>query len=498
MDNEDGQGAKDAGIQELLAFLGRYSSGARFEKLKRLDQENEELRKEVIDLRTTNEKNLDEFIRRREEWKTETENLEGQIKDTENQRQEELMNRKAAEEALVTERSEKESLNDDIREQEKSILRLVEKMKKDEAEIMRLEELGKEQIEALERAGQDHAKLQGELQTTREELEAKINELTLADEGLAFFRTLLVQLLPLEKMKTQIRDALDAMFNCAWDYFQRTLGQDIETSVLLRSSSQAIVLKGYNMPFPPSNTSIAKGMRVVAGLMTYAKALTTHVFRPTYITQNHELDGVLSLAAVENSQQAACVRAVLLKALPERQKKNQDEGVNQVVKEVSDAVGHWVQEREVFEAELKEVCERAAEAWSKIQVIEERIWPDSHFEVPEEWQVLPLAASTPEADPAEQETQDEDGDNSNTRTLSNIDVARVVWPTFLAADPQGPDETGPPDLELVCPGYVLTQKQLKLAEEESSETFQRAPPRAPTWRKRRNSAFCVATGADET
>ncbi|KAF5128327.1 hypothetical protein E5D57_009263 [Metarhizium anisopliae] len=226
--------------------------------------------------------------------------------------------------------------------------------------------------------------------------------------------------------------------------------------------------------------------------MAYAKALTTHVFRQTHITQNRELDGVLHSTAAQNPEQAACVRAVLLKALPERQRKNQDESINTAVKEVSDAVCHWLQNKQPFESGLKHVCERASAAWALMQLVEERIQPDFHFEVPDEWQALPLptskptSTSPPKTGSARQTPQHQKNmENRQTNTLrdgtklsvlNNNDVARVVWPTFLATYPQGPDETGPAQLELVYHGYVLTQAQVKSAEDETSETSQRAPP----------------------
>ncbi|KID83624.1 MEI5 protein [Metarhizium guizhouense ARSEF 977] len=503
-------GSNGDGIQELFAFMGKYSSSEKFKKLQRLDQDNEELRQEVIDLRTTNDKNLDDFIRRRDIWKTEREGLTSQLKEKEDQRNQELLSRKAAEKSLDAERTAKKTLCEQMKEQEATILRLVEKTKTNETEITRLGTISKEQNDALDRAGKAKIKLQGEVQKMHKELVVRTKELSNAGESLAIFRTFLVQLSPLGEKKAQIREALADTFNSAWDFFQKTLGQDIEPSVLVRSNSQAFALNPPSLPLPASNTNNAKGMRVAAGLIAYAKALTTHVFRQTHITQSRELDGVLHLTAAQNPEQAACIRAVLLKALPERQKQNQDESINKAVKEVSDAVCHWLQNKQPFESGLKHVCERASATWALMQLVEERIQPDFHFEVPDEWQVLPLptskstSTSPPKPGPARQTPQHQKNmenrqantlrDSPKLSVLSNNDVARVVWPTFLAAYPQGQDETGSAPLELVYHGYVLTQAQIKSAEDESSEASQRAPP-STSVRKRRNSAVYVSNGS---
>ncbi|KAG8415843.1 hypothetical protein J3459_014048 [Metarhizium acridum] len=504
----------DDSIQELFALMGKYSSSEKFKKLKRLDQDNEELRQEVIDLRTTNDKNLDDFIRRRDKWKTEKEGLTAQLKEKEDQRNQELLSRKAAEKSLDTERTAKKTLCEQVKEQEAAILRLVDKAKTNEAEITRLGTVSKEQNDALERAGKAKIRLQGEVQTIHNQLEARTKELSDAMESLTRFQAFLVLLSPLEEKISQIREALEDMFNGAWYLFQQTLGQDIETNVLARTNSQAFALNPPALPLPASNTNTAKGMRVVAGLIAYANALTTHVFRQTHITQSRELDGVLRLTADQNPQQAACIRAVLLKALPERHKKNRDECVDKAVKEVSDAVGHWLQNKQQFESGLKHVCEKASATWALIQLVEERIQPDFHFEVPDEWQALPLlsskstSTSPPQAGPARQTPQHQKSmenrhanmlrDSPTLSTLSINDVARVVWPTFLAAYPQGPDETSSASLELVYHGYVLTQTQIKSAEDEISETSQRAVPRSTSVRKRRNSAVYVSNGSSLT
>lgn len=197
-------GSDGDGIQELFAFMGKYSSSEKFKKLQRLDQDNEELRQEVIDLRTTNDKNLDDFIRRRDIWKTEREGLTTQLKEKEDQRNQELLSRKAAEKSLDAERTAKKTLCEQMKEQEATILRLVEKTKTNETEVTRLGTISKEQNDALDRAGKAKIKLQGEVQKMHKELVVRTKELSNAKESLTTFRTFLVQLSPLGEKKAQM------------------------------------------------------------------------------------------------------------------------------------------------------------------------------------------------------------------------------------------------------------------------------------------------------
>lgn len=184
--------------------MGKYSSSEKFKKLQRLDQDNEELRQEVIDLRTTNDKNLDDFIRRRDIWKTEREGLTTQLKEKEDQRNQELLSRKAAEKSLDAERTAKKTLCEQMKEQEATILRLVEKTKTNETEVTRLGTISKEQNDALDRAGKAKIKLQGEVQKMHKELVVRTKELSNAKESLTTFRTFLVQLSPLGEKKAQM------------------------------------------------------------------------------------------------------------------------------------------------------------------------------------------------------------------------------------------------------------------------------------------------------
>lgn len=295
------------------------------------------------------------------------------------------------------------------------------------------------------------------------------------------------------------------MFDGALDYFQSSLGLDVDDGLLVQVNNKGYLLGPTSLPLPPSNTSAAKQMRVVAGLMMLAKALVTHIFKSTYMTKSHEFDKVLSLIAQQHPLQESFVRAALLRALPDTQKKVQEESVDKVVQEVSKAVGPWLQNEQAFVAGLRQVCDRASITWALLQRVEERIWPDVNFQLPEDWLPLPISRHAP-IRPSSQNNQRSvlpSGGNDSS-TLVSSDVVGVVWPAFFAHDLQEPESVDTPPLDLLFHGYVLTRTQIKPAEDETSESSQRLARRsmrraaevAP--RKRKDSGVFLTNGSSST
>ncbi|KJK78198.1 hypothetical protein H634G_06371 [Metarhizium anisopliae BRIP 53293] len=495
--------SNDDDVRGLFALEGTFSSTGGLERFKTLKKDYEQLKEEATGLRATVKENLRAYSYDRDDWKAEKEAFTKQLHEN-----------KETETQLGTERENNRQLNNQIKGLEDRIIQLVKRTKNSELEITRLTTLDNEYRNVIEKERKDRISLQGELKIMEERLHATTEELSDTQGALTTVQAFVAQLAPLDKKRAQVRDALANMFNGALDYFQQTLGQDIDTSVLVRSSSQVYPPSIHSLPLPASNTPGAKQMRVVGGLMAYGRALISHVFRPTYVTQNHELDGVLHQTAAQNPQQAAHIRALLLKAMPERQKQVQDACVILAVKEVCSAVGHWIPDNEqAFEAGLKQVCERASATWALIQLVEEKIWPELNFRVPEDWRPLPFPLLQPTPDPkpgpsSSKQTPPQKKDQDRQSSMSSVnpqssaltsgDVARIVWPAFLADDAQGPDHSGGSTLqELVFSGYVLTQVQMKSAENEIYEASQRTGPRlvrrtnsAAT--RRRKSAVYVA------
>jgi hypothetical protein len=194
----------------------------------------------------------------------------------------------------------------------------------------------------------------------------------------------------------------------------------------------------------------------------------------------------------------------------------QEACVNEAVGEVSDAMAHWIQGKEAFEAGLRQVCQKASITWALIQLIEERVWPDLATREPGDWCALPLPSTQPaivttkpsssKQVPSKKKLQDRQQPSMSnapdraSAALSSADVAKAIWPAFLAADPNEPGVADPAWQELVYHGYALTHAQLKAAEDELSEASQKAGSRSMrrtdsiSTRKRRDSAVYIDKG----
>ncbi|KJK73588.1 hypothetical protein H634G_11146 [Metarhizium anisopliae BRIP 53293] len=495
--------SNDDDVRVLFAFAGEFSSTGGLERLKSLKQDNEQLREEATGLRATVKENLRSYSEDRDDWKAEKEAFTRQLHE-----------KKETEHQLRTEQDNNRQLITQIKGLDDRIIQLVERTKTGESEITRLTNLDKKHRDTIDKETKDRIILQAELKKMADRLDARTEDLSTAEETLGAVRAILVQLAPLDKKRAQVHDALAEMFNAALDYFQHTLGQEIDTGVLMRGNAHMYPPSIQSLPLSASNAPGAKQMRVVAGLIAYSNALISRVFRPTYLTESLELDGVLHQTAAQNPQQAAYIRSILLKAMPERQRHIQDTCVGLAIKDVLAAVGHWMQNnKQEFESGLKQVCERASTTWALIQLVEERICPEFNFHLPEDWRTIPFSplqlqpSPVPMPGPSRQSPPQKNPQDRQPNmprvsqqpsALTSGDVARVVWPAFLADDPQGPDDSGLTLQELVYPGYVLTKTQMKVAENEISEASQRTGSRpvrradSAATRRRRNSAVYVA------
>ena len=150
-------------------------------------------------------------------------------------------------------------------------------------------------------------------------------------------------------------------------------------------------------PLCASNSLAARRMRVAAGLAAYGKALDGYIFKPVYMTsQNGEIDQTLNAIWTKNASHAFYVRAVLLSVLPETQEKKKNERVNEVVKQVYDAVGSFVnsKRKEEFKSKLEDLCNRTCDGWMQIQHLEERVRPSFSPNYINVWKPLPGSSSS--------------------------------------------------------------------------------------------------------
>lgn len=280
------------------------------------------------------------------------------------------------------------------------------------------------------------------------------------------------------------------------DLFQSAIYHDISDEVISGG-----VFKPQAFPLPASNSAAAKQMRVVAGLAACGRALERHLFRDSFLTHGHELDKQLHNLATTDGLHHAYVRAALAKVLPETQKQIQSSATEKVISEVMLVVDKWSPDEQALRSGLKRICDKAMDCWALAQTVEDRIWPDFRFELPEDWQPLPVppTRATPMANapngkktPNTGKAQQNNTPNREPQQILASDVVQVVWPTFFAAEAQNPSSADTMDQERLHCGYILTQAQSQQAEEELSQRAARRTRRiesAPQKKRRDSGVF---------
>lgn len=287
--------------------------------------------------------------------------------------------------------------------------------------------------------------------------------------------------------------------------FQSALYHDMSEETLTGGILTGESLKPLALPLRPTNSSVAKQMRVVAGLMTCGKALEKHLFRDSFLTRDPELNEALHVLAKEDQLHHAYVRAALAKVLPAAQDQCRAHSVESAINDIVTAIGKLSSNEQSLRYGLKRLCDKAMTFWTLAQQLEDRVWPAFEVELPEEWEPIPLSVLETPTSPTDTPTNvnapttaeaRNDGKNHERLTLRESDIARVVWPTLLTAETQEPDSTVAAEPECLHHGYVLTQAQFQEAEEEISNRAARRTRRADmgSQRRRRDSGVFLSSG----
>ncbi|GAO15409.1 uncharacterized protein UV8b_07018 [Ustilaginoidea virens] len=493
----------DKTIEDFLGVLGKFAAGEGFQRIKRLDQENESLRRNIESLRDAKDTYLQEFLDRYMKWDSDRKSYDARIAEHERQRERHIQESRTASEALAAEGRRVRELEAEMEKQDQRILQLAEEANNKVEEIARLENANQAQADQLGRDKELAEQAEANLEALTAQLKTTFEDFVGAKKSLESMRSFLAELPSLEDTRPQISEALESLFQSALQSFRFALGHDLDPEQLenSRPSVRNHAMPSPSLPLPATNSPAAKQMRVATGLMACGQALVTHIFRPSWLTLDGELDDVLRLVAESRPDQEAFFRAVSLNTLPEEQAANQEKSISNVVLEVSGSLSMWVREskRQRFASMLQDVCRQACESWALIQKTHERIWPSLTFDMPEDWRALPAlsvetAAANGEADGAASASASGGLPECGAPVLSEADVARVVWPTFLVAESLYADEGGDgalPDL-LVHHGYVMTHAQMERAETEISQRAARRMRRsvsAAQGRRRSSAAF---------
>jgi len=136
------------------------------------------------------------------------------------------------------------------------------------------------------------------------------------------------------------------------------------------------------IPLPQSNSLEAKKMRAAALLAILARAISQHIFQPTYILEKGgEIREILVLQAIANSRKESFCRALLLSIFPADQERNVTKAMDQVVRDISLCVRNLVSEAqsESFQSGVQDIVQKARGAWRLVQNSREKFEP--YFEL---------------------------------------------------------------------------------------------------------------------
>ncbi|KAE8139544.1 hypothetical protein BDV38DRAFT_280897 [Aspergillus pseudotamarii] len=136
---------------------------------------------------------------------------------------------------------------------------------------------------------------------------------------------------------------------------------------------QRELARTYQIPLPCSNTLAAKQMRLALILAILAREINKHIFLPAYIApvdnENNLFRKALNNEAALNSEKESFCRSILLSLDPPTQESICLEGIQTVVKNVSEYFYELLSEeqRPAFHNTLSKVVQNAAAVWKPIQ-----------------------------------------------------------------------------------------------------------------------------------
>ncbi|EGY23795.1 uncharacterized protein VDAG_05233 [Verticillium dahliae VdLs.17] len=236
-----------------------------------------------------------------------------------------LLGERLAYHRLKNEQETATRLKDEVQSLAMHVKASIDHDKRQKKRITSLEDTLVQQAKELVSATKEVATLKDELQSTIHQLGTQVKLLTTAESKLAVFRSYTEELTPIEDVRVSIFKMLGASFNDALDLLQAFLGCDLDQAQLkdLRSWDRirTHVAIQRAIPLPASDSAHAKRMRTIAGLVIYARALTTFIFQLTYVSVENDTEKALDVLPTANPEQDKFVRAVLLRLVQKLNKR---------------------------------------------------------------------------------------------------------------------------------------------------------------------------------
>jgi hypothetical protein len=185
---------------------------------------------------------------------------------------------------------------------------------------------------------------------------------------------------------------LDQFFKRCFNVMSTTFSIDLPSRVLKDITSWEKLVKKLHIKlgFPPTNSPVAKLMRVAAALHIFAVQLLTDIFRPWYVPESVKdswaTKNILNRHFGASSRKGDIVRALLLS---NRQTEEENNAVANVAKRASEDVHEQLRlflsdDGSEFQARLEELFQEAANLWLEMQHSKKEI--EAHIEEPLEYE----------------------------------------------------------------------------------------------------------------
>lgn len=238
---------------------------------------------------------------------------------------------------------------------------------------------------------------------------------------------------------------------------------------------------GADLPWPPTNSANAKGMRRAGILCICAWALELHIFQSSHlVVGDNQLSQILDELAVKDPDREAYFRSILLRLQQDRgaeaSAKRIDLAVEAVVECAHSLVADANDGRVVFETTLRNIFTEASRVWRHIQILRPKITASVLENTAHAWTLVPLvkgltstaAVKKPNQTPNGNSRADGDAGSKVLKkpaggkvNAGSQDIMIALWPAILITDKE--------ETKVLIEGYAVSEAELKVAREEESK-----------------------------
>ncbi|KAF4120874.1 hypothetical protein GMORB2_2360 [Geosmithia morbida] len=458
-------------LNRASAFFVRFGSSEGFKRLENMIDDNSSLHLELNELQIAYRRSLKTLSDETTEFESSKKKFEEELEAETSAKAEAWVQLQKTQEELEKKREEATAIAEEVERKQTEIQGLQDELKQKDS-----------QIGALEEARAERDELRDKLSSVQGEISTMTTDLQEAKGSLAALNSLMVELRDTEENEDNLAKILRNFFTTSYKLIDRFLGQDLPSECLAQSWSTAAQvkqdlesrgIKAPQLPLPPSNSEDAKRMRVALGLLVYGRELARSIWRPTYLTEDEDINNVLDRLSINHPRHESHLRATILgviQVLPEQQQTAKQKRITRVKHQVYKSLAGLIPEdrHAEFKADIQKLTTKMGDTWEKTQRLETMVEPNFDDFVPEDWKPFPEPTDVnAQSEPVpEQSETPVDGDTGAVQeTDDEDDTVCVLWPVFLYPSI---DEGG--DLVRLQNGYILLRKQCRAAEAESEES----------------------------